>query len=118
MAIASSIAQYISANNGELPTVTKEGPNTNALDICSANCNGAKNTTVHLSYFKNSPSSVEFHSYSSNLTAPNTSTAYIVNNAVCNSSNSGIGSQTATATVAILYEQQTGTGTKQQCISE
>jgi hypothetical protein len=116
--IASGIAQYISNNTGALPTATATDPTANTLDICGTSCTGTSKETVTLNYFKNTPAAVSFHAYSSTLTAPDTATAYIVNNATCNSSNTAIGTTTTSPDVAILYEQKTGSGTQQQCLSE
>ena len=116
--VDSAVSNYVSAHNGALPSATAADPTAGALDICGADCTGSDKVTVTLSYFSNTPSAVQFHSYSSNLTVPDNKTLYIVDNATCKSDNSGIGSQATSGNVsaAFLYAYSSSSGLTQQCL--
>ena len=116
--VDSVVSSYVSSHNGVLPTTTATDSKAGTLDICGAVCTGSDKVTVILSYFKNTPTAVQFHSYASNLTVPDSNTLYIVDNAVCKSDNSGIGTQTSSGNVsaAFLYASSSSSGISQHCL--
>lgn len=116
--VYSAVSNYVSSHSGVLPTTTATDSTAGKLDICGADCTGSNKTTVTLSYFKNTPNAVEFHSYASNLKVPDSETLYIVDNATCKSDSSGIGTQTSSGIVsaAFLYASSSGSGISQQCL--
>jgi hypothetical protein len=116
--VDSAVSNYVSSHNGVLPTTTVTDSTAGTLGICGADCTGSDKVTVTLSYFKNTPTAVQFHSYATNLTVPDSNTLYIVDNAACKSDNSGIGTQTSSGNVsaAFLYAYSSGSGIVQQCL--
>lgn len=112
--IATGIRLYESNTSGKLPASIAEGPSIKDLDICGTSCSSGS-STGKLTFF--TAANIQFHGYSDNLKVPNDDTVYIVEDAICNSSNTGLllvsGNQNS---VAILYALESPPhGIKQQC---
>jgi TM2 domain-containing membrane protein YozV len=113
-AIAAGISLYESNSSGKLPASIAEGPSIKDLDICGTSCTSGS-STGKLSFF--SAANIQFHGYKDNLTVPNDSTVYIVEDATCNSVTNALQSVSGNQnSVAILYSTESPPhGIKQQC---
>jgi len=113
-AINVEIGNYID-NNSVKPTTIEAGSTPSTLIICSTPCSKNSSVSVKLTYFK--PQNISFHQYEPNLTVPNVSTMYIIDNATCKS-NTAIGTQqTGAFSVDELFAIQNGSKIVQQCIT-
>lgn len=113
-AISVAVKQYTSTNK-TLPLTTQQGSAQYSIDLCGASCSSGPMITAQLNMY--SPGNVIFQKYSSGLTVPYSSQIYIVNNAQCNSSLTGLGSETSQndLSAAILYIDPTST--TQVCVN-
>jgi hypothetical protein len=113
-AINTAIKQYVSINK-TLPITTQQSSTPYSIDLCGSSCSNGSMITAQLNMY--SPGNVIFQKYSSGLKVPYSSQVYIVNNAQCNSSNTGLGAETSQTdlSAAILYIDPTTTN--QVCVN-
>jgi TM2 domain-containing membrane protein YozV len=111
--IASTIGLYKTNRNDQLPSTLSQGNNGRTLDICGASCSTGT-APAKLTFYN--PGNVSFQNYSTNLAVPNVNTVYIVDNAGCNSTDTGLGAPSNNELAAILYAIEGSSNTvKQQC---
>ncbi len=111
-AIASAISEFMANNSGSLPLAVDAGSDPKVLAFCAAGCATETKAMVNLGFY--SSGAVTLHPYDKSLKVPDTATVYVVDYAVCDASNTGIGNQAA-RTASILYTLQQDSGSQQHC---
>jgi hypothetical protein len=115
--ISSAINTYESHNNSQPPVVVVQTGKPTSIKLCGVGCSTGSVTVPLLSY---NSSDISFQPFSSSLSVPDVNTVYIVNDATCNSTSTGISnlSSNGISSTAILYAiQGSGTTLKQQCLA-
>lgn len=103
-ALAASVANYITNNNGTVPNNIAVASDTATVDCSGAivtNCDSTdtNNETAKIGIF----TTITPHAYAANLKAPNTNTVYYVPDYTCNDSNTSLGTANSRS-AAFLYE--------------
>ncbi len=115
--ISSAINTYESHNNSQPPQSVIQVGNPTSFKLCGIDCSNGSVTVLVTNY---TSSNISFQNFSPNLSVSSVDMVYIVNNATCNSSRSGIGivSGSGISSSAILYAiEGSGTSLKQQCLA-
>jgi hypothetical protein len=116
--VVATISEFAANHNGALPVMTAAGPAGGELEICGADCSIANKSVVQLTHYL--PQSVREVPYLSDLAVPDADKVIIVPDASCKADHSGIGPFTKASahSVAVLYALSTGSGLKQQCLTQ
>jgi hypothetical protein len=117
-AIWSAAETYAGSHKGVWPSSAVPDSAGNTINICGSVCDSGNKVSVKLS--TTNVAAISFKAYSTDLKVPDSSTIYLVTDALCKSDKSGIGDSTKGqkfAFITVLYAVKSGGSIKQQCVS-